>query len=266
MAIGLGGATRRSWGSSRTSAPARGRARTRPEPPDPADPTDPAERPRRPRAVLVDVYGTLLHVEALRRRFLDVGRPEHEYDLVLARALRDSTGLALAGTPASFAEVLGEAVRAVAGPTVSDDAVDHVVSGMHDLPRHPDAEPALAVLARSRIPAWAMAQGSGAHTTGALDGNGLRSFLRGTVATDDLTAVPPQREAYRLACAAARIEPSTTAFVSSQPYLVHGAMRAGLVGALVLRGDARRPATLPAPHACGTTLVTAVEALLALPA
>jgi len=54
--------------------------------------------------------------------------------------------------------------------------------------------------------------------------------------------------------------------VSTQPYLVHGAVRAGLVGALVLRGDERRPTTLPAPHACGTTPVEAVERLLALPA
>jgi 2-haloacid dehalogenase len=255
MAIGLGGAR---TGSVRGS----GRFAAVHHEDEPSVP----DRPRRPRAVLVDVYGTLLRVEALRRRFRDVGRPDHEHDVVLARAARDGAALAVTGTRSAFVDVLRDALRAVAGPDLSDDAVAHVLEGLRTLPRHPDAEPALAALARCRIPAWALAQGAGGAVAGALDATGLRSFLRGTVATDDLAAVPPQRDAYLLACAAARVEPATTAFVSAQPFLVHGAVTAGLVGALVLRADEHLPSTIAAPHVTGATLAEATDRLLALPA
>lgn len=222
-------------------------------------------RPRRPRAVLVDVYDTLLRTDGLRRRFVDVGRPEHEYELFLAHALRDAMGFALAGTPVAFARVLTDALRTATGHKLSDDALAHIAEGFTALPAFPDAEPALALLARSRIPAWAVAQGSGDHTSSALDATGLRTFLRGTVASDDLGVLPPDPEAYRLACAAARIDPETTAFLSAHGYLVHGAMRAGLVGALVLRDGEGVPASIDLPHVTGTTLVGTVEALLDLP-
>ncbi|WP_433501962.1 HAD family hydrolase [Pseudonocardia halophobica] len=222
-------------------------------------------RPRRPRAVLVDVYDTVLRTDALRRRFVDVGRPEHEYELFLAHALRDAMGFALAGTPTAFGRVLTDALRSATGHKLSDDALAHIRAGFTALPAFADAEPALTVLARSRIPAWAVAQGSGDHTSGALDATGLRTYLRGTVASDDLGVLPPDPEAYRLACAAARVDPETTAFVSAHGYLVHGAMRAGLVGALVLREGEGAPATIDLPHVTGTSLVTTVEALLDLP-
>jgi 2-haloacid dehalogenase len=140
------------------------------------------------------------------------------------------------------------------------------VSGLGSLSAHADAEPALTVFARSRIPAWAVAQGSGGQISDALDAEGLRSFLRGAVATDDLETVFPHRDAYLLACAAARVDPATTAFVSAHPYLVHGAMRAGLVGALALRDGVRAPHTMATAHVCAPTLVEAAEKLLALPA
>jgi 2-haloacid dehalogenase len=231
----------------------------------PAGPSVPSAG-RRPRAVLVDVYGSMLRLSPLRRRFTDVGRPEHEYDLFLALALRDAMGLALTGTPAAFEDVLRDAVHAATQHKLAAEAVEHVLCGLRALPAHADAEPALTVFARSRIPAWAVGQGSGERISGALDAEGLRSFLRGTVATDDLGIVVPHRDAYLLACAAARIDPATTAFVSVHPYLVHGAMEAGLVGALALRDGARAPQTMPPAHVCGATLVEAAEKLLALPA
>jgi 2-haloacid dehalogenase len=259
--------TRPVWGSGRFGAV---RPRTLvadgPAGPDGAGAGSDEGRARRPRAVLVDVYGTLLRVEALRRRFRDVGRPDHEHEVVLARAARDGAALAMTGTRSAFADVLRDALHAVAGPALSDDAAAHVLDGLRALPRHPDAEPALAALARSRVPAWAVAQGAGGSVAGALDATGLRSFLRGTIATDDLAAVPPHRDGYHLACAAARIDPATTAFVSTQPFLVHGAMRAGLVGALVLREGETLPSTVAAPHITAATLADATDRLLTLPA
>ena len=220
---------------------------------------------RRPGAVLVDVYGTLLQVEALRSRFRDVGRPAHEFDLFLAHALRDARGLALAGgTPTPFDRVVDGALRSATGHTLGDEAIAHLVACLTALPSFPDAEPAFAVLARGHVPVWALAQGSGSDLVDALDPTGLRSFLRGAVATDDLGFLLPHPEAYRLACLGVRTEPAETAFVSTQADLVHGAVRAGLIGGLVLREGARPPAFMDPPHVTGRSLVEVTERLLAL--
>lgn len=62
---------------------------------------DPSERPRaadrRPLVVLFDVFETMLRVDALAARLVDVGRPAHEWELFFTRALRDGTALTLAG-------------------------------------------------------------------------------------------------------------------------------------------------------------------------
>ncbi|GAA1830987.1 hypothetical protein GCM10009836_06200 [Pseudonocardia ailaonensis] len=234
--------------------------------PQPRVPTAEPVAARRPRAVLVDVYGTLLQVEALRARFLDVGRPAHEYELFLAHALRDARGLALAGgTPPPFDRIVADALRSATGHTLGDDAIAHLTAGLAELPSFPDAEPAFAVLVRAHVPAWALAQGNGSHIVAALHTTGLRSFLRGAVATDDLGFLLPHPDAYLLACRGVRSEPAETAFVSAQADLVHGAMRAGLIGGLVLRHGARPPDAVDPPHVTGPSLVEVAERLLALP-
>ena len=52
---------------------------------------------RRPRVVLVDVFETMVRVDALGSRFVDVGRPAAELRLFFARTLRDGMALTLSG-------------------------------------------------------------------------------------------------------------------------------------------------------------------------
>ena len=66
---------------------------------------------RRPRVVLIDVFETMLQVAALGPRFVDVGRPEHEWELFFTRTLRDGMALTLAGGARSFTEVARAALR-----------------------------------------------------------------------------------------------------------------------------------------------------------
>src|SRR3954451_1855641 len=107
---------------------------------------------RRPRVVLLDVYETMLQVEALRSRFVDVGRPDHEWELFFTRTVRDGMALTLAGGVRPFAEVARAALRQTTGHTLSEPALDHVMEGFRELPPQEDAEPALIALAKARIP------------------------------------------------------------------------------------------------------------------
>ena len=114
---------------------------------------------RRPRVVLIDVFETMLRVDALGARFVDVGRPEHEWELFFTRTLRDGMALTLAGGARPFAEVARAALRTTTGHQLSEEALDHVLAGFRELPPHPDVEPALMALARARVPAYAFTHG-----------------------------------------------------------------------------------------------------------
>lgn len=54
--------------------------------------------------MLFDVFETLVQLDPLRRRFIDVGRPGHELELWFARSLRDGMAYTLAGDARPFRE------------------------------------------------------------------------------------------------------------------------------------------------------------------
>ncbi|MBO0876897.1 MAG: haloacid dehalogenase, partial [Pseudonocardia sp.] len=117
-------------------------------------------RSRRPKVVLLDVFETLLRLSALRPRFVDVGRPERDLELFFTRTLRDGMALTLAGGSPPFIEVARSALIGTTGRRLSEEAVQHVLAGLSELPPHPDVEPALMTLAKARVPAYAFTHGS----------------------------------------------------------------------------------------------------------
>ncbi|MCO1658797.1 HAD family hydrolase [Pseudonocardia humida] len=221
---------------------------------------------RRPRAVLLDVFETVLRVDALRERFVDVGRPEHECDLFFARTLRDGMALTLAGGVRPFGEVARAALRTTTGHTLSEPALDHVIEGFRELPPHEDAEPALMALARARIPVYAFTHGTAAVAREALDGAGLRTYMRGLLSTEEIHSFKPPGRVYTWACQRADTPVDRTALISVHSWDVHGAVRAGLVGAMATRLEGRVPDTVARPHVVAERLDDVVKHLLDLPA
>src|SRR5919206_2650518 len=149
-----------------------------------AEPTLPERAPaRRPRVVLVDVFETMLRVDALRGRFVDVGRSADDAQLFFARTLRDGMALTLAGPAPPFLDVARAALLTL-GPELSPEAVEHVLAGMRELPPPADVEPAPMALARARVPTYAFTHGDPAVATAALDRAGLRTYLREVLSTE----------------------------------------------------------------------------------
>lgn len=221
---------------------------------------------RRPRAVLLDVFETVLRVDWLRERFVDVGRPAHECDLFFARTLRDGMALSLAGGVRPFEEVARAALRTTTGHTLSDPALDHVIEGFRELPPHEDAEPALVALARARVPVYAFTHGSAAVASHALDRAELRTYLRGVLSTEEIHSFRPPERVYTWACRRADTPVDRTALVAVHSWDVHGAVRAGLVGAMATRTEGRVPDTVARPHVVAERLDDVVKRLLDLPA
>lgn len=221
---------------------------------------------RRPRVVLFDVFETMLRVDALATRFVDVGRPAHEWELFFTRTLRDGMALTLAGRAPRFGEVARAALRTTARHTLSDEAIDHVLAGFAHLPPHRDVEPALAALARARVPAYAFTHGDPQIACDALDRAGLRTYLRGVHSAEAIGAFKPPPRVYDWVCRQVDTPADRVALVAAHSWDVHGAVRAGLVGALATRLEGRVPAVVDPPHVVAERIDTVVDRLLALPA
>ncbi|MHA6782574.1 HAD family hydrolase [Pseudonocardia saturnea] len=232
----------------------------------PGQDSRPRAADRRPRVVLFDVFETVLRVDALGARFVDVGRPAHEWELFFTRTLRDGMALTLAGAAPPFGEVARAALRTTTGHTLSDDALDHVLDGFAHLPPHPDVEPALVALARARVPTYAFTHGSAATACAALDRAGLRTYLRGVHSAEAIGAFKPPARVYDWVCGQVDSAPERTGLVAVHSWDVHGAVRAGLVGALATRLEGRVPAVVEPPHVSAQRVDTTVDRLLALPA
>ncbi len=229
---------------------------------------DPAPRApaRRPRVVLCDVFETMLRVEALSERFIDVGRPAGEWELFFTRTLRDGMALTLAGGMRPFGEVARAALRTTTGHTLSDEALDHVLDGFRHLPPHPDVEPALSALARARVPVYAFTHGSAAVTCAALDRAGLRTFLRDVLSAEAIGSFKPPPAVYRWGCQRVDQPPDRVALVAAHSWDTHGAVRAGLVAGLATRLEGAVPDTVEPPHVAARRLDQVMDELLALPA
>lgn len=222
-------------------------------------------RARRPKVVLIDVFGTMLQLEGLRSRFVDVGRPGHELELFFVRTLRDGMALTLAGEAPPFAEVARSALITTSGRALSEEAVQYVLAGFAELPPHPDVEPALQVLAGAGVPAYAFTHGSAAVVSKALDRAQLRSYLRGVLSCETLGSFKPPPGVYRWACQQVNSAPGLTALVAAHSWDVHGAVRAGLIGGLATRLEGGMSDVVVAPHVVAENLDAVVERLLALP-
>jgi 2-haloacid dehalogenase len=221
---------------------------------------------RRPRVVLFDVFETMLQVSALRSRFVDVGRPDHEWELFYTRTLRDGMALTLAGAVRPFAEVARAALRTTAQHTLSEEALDHVLAGFAELPPYPDVEPALRALARARIPAYAFTQGGAEVASDALDRAGLRTYLRGVLSTEEIRSFKPPARVYNWACQQVDAMGDRVALVAVHSWDVHGAVRAGLIGGFATRLEGAVPDVVVRPHVVGEDLELVVDRLIALPA
>lgn len=220
----------------------------------------------RPRVVLFDAFETILQVDALAARFVDVGRPAHEWELFFTRTLRDGMALTLAGHGLPFGDVARNALRTTADHRLSEEALDHVLAGFRELPPHADVEPAFVAMARARVPAYAFTHGDAAVACAALDRAGLRSYLRGVLSAEEIHSFKPTARVYHWACRQVDSAPEHTALVAAHSWDVHGAVCAGLLGALATRLEGAVPATVARPHVAAERIDQVVDGLLTLPA
>lgn len=218
----------------------------------------------RPQVVLFDIFETVLALEPLRDRLVEVGRPGHELELFFARLLRDAMALTLAGGVRPFAEVAEAALRTTTEHTLDDAAISHVIAGFKELTPHPDVEPAFRALADAGVPAYAFTHGSAEVAGAALERAGLLGYLREVLTSASIGSFKPPPRVYHWACEQVGTPRERTALVAAHSWDTHGALRAGLLAGYVTRLDGQLPAVFDRPHVVADTLDGVITGLLQL--
>ncbi|MGQ0573622.1 MAG: haloacid dehalogenase type II [Pseudonocardia sp.] len=225
----------------------------------------------RPHTVAFDVVETLISLEPLRRRFVEVGLPDSTLERWFDRMLRDGMALTLAGDYEPFPTVASAALRVIGsardgrGP-LSDDDVAHVLDGFATLPAQPDAEQAMQVLTEAGISVVCLSNGAREATEAFLDRSGLDRFVDQVISVADVRMWKPPRAVYDHALSRIGRPAEQVALVAVHAFDCHGAHAAGLTTGWAGRLERHYAEIFTRADVIGDDLVDVARALTALPA
>ncbi|WP_300008300.1 haloacid dehalogenase type II [Pseudonocardia sp.] len=222
--------------------------------------------PHRPHTVAFDVVETLISLEPLHDRFVDVGLPGPAWQRWFDRMLRDGMALTLAGDYAPFPEVAASALRVIGGGRLSDDDVAHVLDGFATLPAQPDAEQAMQVLTEAGISVTCLTNGARESTEAFLGRSGLDRFVDQVISVAEVRMWKPPRAVYDHALARIGRPAADVALVAVHAFDCHGAHAAGLTTGWAARLERHYAEIFTRADVIGDDLVDVARALAALPA
>lgn len=220
----------------------------------------------RPRTVAFDVVETLISLEPLRPRFVEVGLHASTLERWFDRMLRDGMALTLAGDYRPFPDVAGAALRVVGGGRLDDEAVGHVLDGFATLPAQPDAEPAMQVLADAGISVACLSNGAREATEAFLDRSGLDRFVDLVISVAEVGMWKPPRAVYEHALTRIGAPAADVALVAVHAFDCHGAHAAGLTTGWAARLERHYGEIFTPADVVGDDLVEVATRLAELPA
>ncbi len=214
-----------------------------------------------PDVVAFDAIGTLFSPAALQPRLAEAGGDATTLESWLVRLGRDGLALGLAGDWRTYHDVAKAALASLL-PAATDAALEHALSGFAELDAHPDGGPAMGrAVQGARV--IVLSNGSGTTTSTLLERSGLDTFVEAVVSAEDAGAWKPAPASYLHAADVARVPPERAALVSTHPWDVNGARRAGLLTGWCNRAGGRYPDIFQEADVQGADLLEVVEGFLA---
>lgn len=220
----------------------------------------------RPRTVVFDVVETLISLEPLRSRFVEIGLAGSTLERWFDRMLRDGMALTLAGDYEPFPAVAASALRVIGAGALSDDDVTHVLDGLATLPAQPDAEQAMQVLAEAGVAIVCLTNGARESTEAFLGRSGLDRFVDQVISVAEVRMWKPPRAVYEHALSRIGRPAADVALVAVHAFDCHGAHAAGLTTGWAGRLERHYAEIFTRPDVLGDDLVDVARALTALPA
>jgi 2-haloacid dehalogenase len=213
-------------------------------------------------AAAFDVIGTLVTLEAPRRRLVELGLPAYALDLWFAEALRDYFARSHAGAYTPMKDMLQATLpRTLASFERFSGAGDAgpVLEALTQLEPAPGAAQACGSLVESGWRLFAVTNASEETTRHLLGRAGLESFFSGVVSCDELRVSKPHPDVYAAAVRRAGRRPW---MVAAHAWDVMGAKEAGLRTAWIKTKERLYPRAFPAPDVVAGDLVDAAAQLV----
>ncbi|MEO5654279.1 MAG: haloacid dehalogenase type II [Marmoricola sp.] len=206
--------------------------------------------------IVFDVNETLSDLSPVGARFFAVGASASAASAWFAGVLRDGFALTVAGARPSFAEVAREGLVAALSQTnlnrPLDEAVEHVLAGLGELPVHPDVVSGINALAERGHRLVTLSNGAASVAESLLERAGIRDRFDQLLSVEDARAWKPSPRAYEFAGYALGVPHQEMTLVAVHPWDIDGASREGLNTVWVNRTGGEYPGCFEKPAATVT--------------
>jgi 2-haloacid dehalogenase len=212
-----------------------------------------------------DVNETLLDLGALDPRFEEVFGDSSLRQAWFQQMLQSAMVSVITDAYSDFGTIGRAALRMVAarrGVELSDERVQFVVSGIRELPPHPDVPAALRKLADAGFRLAALTNSTSEVARAQLDHGGLAPLFEQILSADSVRRLKPAREPYLMAAEMLQVAPKEVLLVAAHSWDVAGAMRAGCSAAFVARPGMVLDPLAPQPQVVGDDLTAVVDAII----
>jgi 2-haloacid dehalogenase len=192
-----------------------------------------------------DVNETLLDLAALDEPFAEAFGDASLRPVWFQTMLQLAFVGGLTGRYVDFSTAQRAALRMVgarAGTDLDDATVERIVGGMEHLPPHPEVPAALARLRDGDIRRVALTNSPAAVARAQLRNAGIAELFDDILSADEVRALKPAPEPYRLVAERAGVRIGEVMLVAAHAWDVSGALAAGARAAFLAR-----PGAIPSP-------------------
>ncbi len=191
-----------------------------------------------PRVCVFDVNETLLDLGALDPHFERIFGDASTRQAWFGQFLTSWLTAMVTGVYQDFGTIGGSALEMVAerqGMNLSEEDKQQILSGMQELPPHPEVEENLSRLHEAGIRLAALTNSTQQVADAQIDNSGLRDYFEQVLSADAVQRLKPAPEPYYMAAESLGVEIGQVRLVAAHAWDVAGAIRAGCAAAFVAR-------------------------------
>jgi 2-haloacid dehalogenase len=190
------------------------------------------------RVCVFDVNETLLDLGALDPQFERVFGDASTRQAWFGQFLTSWLTAMLTGVYEEFGTIGGTALEMIAerqGLHLSDEDKQQIVSGLQNLPPHPEVEENLGRLRDAGIRLVALTNSTQLVADAQIDNSGLREYFEQVLSADAVKRLKPAPEPYHMAAQRLGVDIGQIRLVAAHAWDVAGALQAGCAAAFVAR-------------------------------
>jgi 2-haloacid dehalogenase len=190
------------------------------------------------RVCVFDVNETLLDLGALDPKFERVFGDASTRQAWFGQFLTSWLTAMVTGVYEEFGTIGGTALEMIAerqGVELSDEDKGQILSGMQELPPHPEVTENLGRLRDAGIRMAALTNSTQQVADAQIDNSGLREYFDQVLSADSVKRLKPAPEPYRMAAESLGVELGQIRLVAAHAWDVAGALQAGCAAAFVAR-------------------------------